>query len=352
MPRGLFCWCDKNVQGSRYYMPGGMGGGEGSDVCFVNPSHDLQTFDSVCVHPSHDLHFWQCVHPPHDLQLHFWQCLCCSISWQYCYVLLLTVFVQPSHDLQTHLTDVFISWPADAFNSVCVLPSHDLQTLWQCLCSSISWPQTLLTVFVSIYLMTPDTFDSVFSISWPQTLLTMFVSIHLMTCRHIWQCVCPSHNLHTFDSLSSSISWPADTFDGVCVHPSYDLQTLLTVFVSIHLMTCRHLTIFVSVHLMTCRQFWQCFFTSIHLMTFRHFLRWALLSLDNTTFSFSIFYKLFPGYNLILMPLFCISGTMTKTRSPRVVPKFDDASESSRALVDDKESKTAADQRARNKLTS
>ena len=91
---------------------------------------------------------------------------------------------------------------------------------------------------------------------------------------------------------------------------------------------------------------------SIHLMTFRQFLRWALLSLDNTTFSFSIFYKLFPGYNLILMPLFCISGTVTKTRSPRVVPKFDDARESSRALVDDKESKTAADQRARNKLTS
>ena len=105
---------------------------------FVNPSHDLKTFDSVCVHLSHDLHFWQCVHPPHDL--HIWQCLCWSISWQYCYVLLFTVFVQTSHDLQTHLTNVFISWPADAFNSVCVLPSHDLQTL--------------LTVFVFIHLMT------------------------------------------------------------------------------------------------------------------------------------------------------------------------------------------------------
>ena len=50
-----------------------------------------------------------------------------------------------------------------------------------------------------------------------------------MTCRHIWQCVCPSHDLHTFDSLSSSISWPADTFDNFCVHPSHDLQTFLTV---------------------------------------------------------------------------------------------------------------------------
>ena len=59
-----------------------------------------------------------------------------------------------------------------------------------------------------------------------------------------------------------------------------------------------------------------------------------------------------PGYNLILMPLFCISGTMTKTRSPHVVPKFGDARESSRALVDDKESKKAVDQRARNNLTS
>ena len=211
----------------------GWGGGGALMSVFVNPSHDLQTFDSVCVHPSHDLHFWQCVHPPHDLQLHFWQCLCWSISWQYCYVLLLTVFVQPSHDLQTHFTNVFISWPADAFNNVCVLPSHDLQTLLTVLCPSISWPQTLLT---------------------------MFVSICLMTCRHIWQCVCPSHDLHTFDSLSSSISWPADTFDSVCVHPSYDLKTLLTLFVSIHLMTCRHLTVFVSIHLMTCRHFWQCFY--------------------------------------------------------------------------------------------
>ena len=200
---------------------------------FVNPSHDLQTFDSVCVHPSHDLHFWQCVHPPHDLYI--WQCLCWSISWQYCYVLLLTVFVQPSHNLQTHLTNVFISWPADAFNSV----SFHLMTcrrFWQCLCPSISWPQTLLTMFVFNHLMTSRHFWQCLcpSISWP---------------AHFWQCVCLSHDLHTFDSLSSSISWPADTFDSVCVHPSYDLQTLLTMFVSIHLVTCRH--------------FWQCLCPSI-----------------------------------------------------------------------------------------
>ena len=42
------------------------------------------------------------------------------------------------------------------------------------------------------------------------TLLTVFVSTHLLTCGHIWQCLCP----------------------------------LLTVFVSTHLLTCRH--------------FWQC----------------------------------------------------------------------------------------------
>ncbi len=305
---------------------------------FVNPSHDLKTFDNVCVHPSHDLHFWQCVHPPHDL--HIWQCLCWSISCQYCYVLLLTVFVQTSHDLQTHLTNVFISWPADAFNSVCVLPSHD--------------QQTLLTVFVFIHLMTCRHFQQCLcpSISWPQTLLTMFVSIYLMTCRHIWQCVCPSHDLHTFDSLSPSISWPADTFDSVCVHPSYDLQTLLTMLVSIHLMTCRHFWQFLCSSSLWPADIFDSGFTSIHLMTFRHFLSCALLSLDNTTFYFSIFCKLFPGYKLILMPLLCISDTMTKTRFPRVVPKFDDARESIRALVDDKESKTAADQRARNKLTS
>ena len=39
----------------------------------------------------------------------------------------------------------------------------------------------------------------------------------LMTCRHFWQCLCPS------------ISWSADTFDNFCVHPAYDLQTFLTV---------------------------------------------------------------------------------------------------------------------------
>ena len=145
-----------------------------------------------------------------------------------------------------------------------------------------------------------------------QTLLTMLVSNNLMTCRHFWQ-------------------W---------VHPFHDLQTHLTVFVFIHLMTCRHFwlcssrdlkTVFVFIRLMTCRHIWQSHQSHdlqtlltvfLHLLTSRHFLRWALLSLDNTTFSFSTFYKLFPGYNLILMPLFCISGTMRKTRSPCVVPKF------------------------------
>ena len=171
----------------------------------------------------------------------------------------------------------------------------------------------------------------------------MFVSIYLMTRRHIWQCVCPSHDLHTFDSFSSSISWPADTFDSVCVHPSYDLQTLLTMFVFIYLMTRRHFRQFLCPSSLWPADIFDSGFTSIHLMTFRHFLRWALLSLDNTTFSFSIFCKLFPRYNLILMPLFCISGTMTKKCSPRVVPKFDLARESSSALVDNKGSKTAAD---------
>ena len=133
------------------------------------------------------------------------------------------LFVQPSHDLQTHLTNVFISWPADAFNSVCVLPSLDLQTLF--------------TVFVSIHLMTSDTFDNVcvhlshdlqphltvcLSISWPAH-FWQFVFIHLMTCTLL-------------------------TFDSVCVHPSYDLQTLLTIFVSIHLMTCRHFWQWFYVH--------------------------------------------------------------------------------------------------------
>ena len=117
------------------------GRGAGSDVCFCQSiSWPADIWQCFCLCPSISwLYFWQCVHPPHDL--HIWQCLCWSISWQYCYVLLFTVFVQTSHDLQTHLTNVFICrWPADAFNSVCVLPSHDLQTL--------------LTVFVFIHLMT------------------------------------------------------------------------------------------------------------------------------------------------------------------------------------------------------
>ena len=259
-------------------------------------------------------------------------CVCPAISWP-----------ADTFDKCVHLMTCrcpSISWPVDTFNSVCVHPSHDLQTL--------------LTVFVFIHLMTSDTFDDVcihlshdlqthltvcLSISWPAH-FWQFVFIHLMTCRHFWQCLCPS------------ILWPADTFDSFCVHPSHDLQTLLTVFVSIHLMTCRHFWQFLCPSILWPADIFDSGFTSIHLMTFRLFFRWAFLSLDNTTFSFSIFYRLFPGYNLILMPLFCISGTMAKTRSPRVVSKFGHARESSRALVDDKEAKTAADQRARNKLTS
>ena len=82
------------------------GRGAGSDVCFCQSiSWPADIWQGLCPSISW-LHFWQCVHPPHDL--HIWQCLCWSISWQYCYLLLLTVFVQPSHDLQTHLTSVFI----------------------------------------------------------------------------------------------------------------------------------------------------------------------------------------------------------------------------------------------------
>ena len=64
--------------------------------------------------------------------------------------------------------------------------------------------------------------------------------------------------------LCPPISWPADTFDSVCVHPSLDMQTLLTVFVSTFECLCHpshdlqtHLTVFVSIHLMTCRYIWQ-----------------------------------------------------------------------------------------------
>ena len=130
-----------------------------------------------------------CVHPSHDL--HFWQC------------------IHPSHDMQTHLTVfVFTCWHIwlYAYDSVCVHPFHDNTVnyyCWLCICPAITWPA--------------DTFDSVF--------------IHLMTC--------------TLLTVFVFISCPADIFDNVCVHLSYDLQTLLTMFVSIHLMTCRH--------------FWQCF---------------------------------------------------------------------------------------------
>ena len=209
-------------------------------------SWPADTFDNACVQPSHDLQTLLTI--------------CPSISWP---ADTFDKCVHPSHDLQTLLTMfVFISWPADTFDSVCVHPSHDLQML--------------LTVFVFIS-WPADTFDSVcVNPSHDlQTLLTMFVFLHLMTCRHFWQCLC------------QSISWPADTFEFFCVHPSYDLQTLLTVFGSIHLMTCRHFWIFLCPSILWPADIFDSVFTSIHIMTFRHFLMWALLSLDNTTFSFS-----------------------------------------------------------------
>ena len=118
--------------------------------------------------------------------------------------------------------------------------------------------------------MTSDTFDNV----------CVHLSHDLQT--HLTVC-CPSHDLNTSDSLSSSISWPADTFDSVCVHPSYDMQTLLTVFVFIHLMSCRHFRQWFYVH------------PSHDIQTL---FKVGLTGTYNTTFSFSIFYKLFPGYNL------------------------------------------------------
>ena len=233
------------------------------------------TFDSVCVGPSHDstvtYYYWLCLSSHLTTCRHIWQ-MCSSHDLQ----MLLTVFVS-FHLMMTcrHFWQCLcssISWPADTFNSVCVHPSHGLRHFWQCLCPSISWPaNTFDSVFV--HLMTCTLLTVCLHPSHDlQTLLTVFVSIHLVTCRHFWQCLCPSS------------SWPVYTFDNFCVHPAYDLQTFFVL---------------------------QCFFMSIHLMTFRHFLRWALLSLDNTTFSFSIFYKLFPGYNLILMPLFCISEMLS-----------------------------------------
>ena len=191
---------------------------------------------------------------------HFWQCLCPPISW-----------------------------PADTFHSVCVHPSHDLQTLftvfvsthlltcrqfWQCLCPPISWPA--------------DNFDSVcVHPSYDlQTHLTVFESTFDSVCVHFWLCLCPP------------ISWPADTFDSVCVHPSHDLQTLWQ-----HGDLQTHLTVFVSIHLMTCRHIWQhdhlqthlTVFVSILLITCRHFWLWALLSLDNAALPFFIDYNCFQG---------------------------------------------------------
>ena len=190
---------------------GGGGGGGGSDVF-------------ICQSILGPADIWQCLCPCISWPALLTMCpstlwlthltVCWSISWQYCYVLLLTVFVQPSHILQTHLTNVFISWPADAFNSV-FFYLMTCRHFWQCLCSSISWPA--------------DTFNSVCvhpshdlrhfwqclcpSISWPQTLLTVFVSIHLMTCRHFLNFLCPSMlwPADIFDS-GPSISWQSDTF--------------------------------------------------------------------------------------------------------------------------------------------
>ena len=266
------------------------------------------SFDSICVHPSHHL----------QTHLTLWQCLCSSISWQYCYLLLLTVClsshlmtcrhfwqcVHPYHDPQTHLTMCSsiswpahfwqclcpsISWPADTFDDVCVHPSHDLQTHLTVFLSIHLMTCTHLTMFVSIHLMTCRH-------------MTVFESIHLMTCRHFWQCLCPSTSsdswaADTFDNASihlmtcthltvcssiswpayvwqclcssicrhfgqclcSSISWPAHIWQCLCPSISWPADTFDSVF--IHLMTCTLLTVFI--HLMTCRHFWQCLCPSI-----------------------------------------------------------------------------------------
>ena len=131
----------------------GGGGGGGSDVCFrqsiswptdirqcLCPSISRPALLTMCPSTSWLTHLtvFVLIHLIRTVMYFYWLCLSSH---------LLTVFVQPSHDLQTHLTNMFISWPADAFNSVCVLPSHDLQKL--------------STVFVSIHLTTSDTFDNV-----------------------------------------------------------------------------------------------------------------------------------------------------------------------------------------------
>ena len=192
----------------------GGGGLGGSDVCvFVHPSHDLQTFDSVCVQPSHDLqtlltmfvsiHLMTCTFDKASIHImtcrHIWQCLCSPADMfdtmrmtvfvfiHFMTILLIItigcVFVQPSHDLQTLLIVCSsISWPAH---------------FWQCLCSSISCPA--------------DTFDNVcVHLSYDLlTLLTLFVSIHLMTCRHFWQCFCvhPSHDMQTVLTVGLTVTW-------------------------------------------------------------------------------------------------------------------------------------------------
>ena len=161
----------------------------------------------------------------------------------------LTVFVS-IHLMTCTFDNVSIHLMTYTFDSVCVDPSHDNTVMyyyWLCLSS---------------HLMTCRHIWQMCSSHDLQTLLTVFVSFHLMTCRHFWQylcssiswpadtfnsvCVRPSHDLrHFWQCLCPSISWPADTFDSVfvhlmtctlltvCLHPSHDLQTLLTVFVSI-----------------------------------------------------------------------------------------------------------------------
>ena len=169
--------------------------------------------------------------------------------WEQCWFLPpICVFVHPSHLMTCrHLTVfVFIHLMTCTFDNV------SIHLIWQYLCSSISSPadtSDTMTVFVFIHTVTyyywlcvcpaiswpADIFDNVFihlmtcRHIWQRvypshdlhTLVTMFVSIHLMTCRLFWQCVHPSHDLQTH--LFVSISWPADTFDNVCVHLSHEL---------------------------------------------------------------------------------------------------------------------------------
>ena len=207
----------------------------------------------------------------------------------------------------------FTSWHVwhYVYDSVCVHPFHDNTVhyyYWLCVCPAITWPADFWQCVHPSHDL--HTFDS--------------ICVHLMSCRHFWQCLCPF------------ILWLADTFDNVCVHPSYDLQTFLTVFLCPSILWPADIfdCVFVSIHLMMCRQFWQ----------------WALLSLDNTNSLFSISTNCFQGTIWYWCHYFVFQAPCQK-HSPHVVPKFGDARESSRAVLDKKESKKIADRRARNKLT-